>query len=96
MEDITVLPIQHAKRPSPFIDETPAPYPWAPKFLPEQRVYTDGSDIIGHFRLEAAAIHIPTNTTIYIHAAGAEETRTIMRAELVAIHRALTTFDAHD
>ena len=40
----------------------------------------------------AAVVHIPTNTTIYIEAAGIEETRTIMRAELVVIHMALTTF----
>ena len=41
-------------------------------------------------------VHIPTNTTIYVDAAGTEETRTIMRTELVAIHTALTTFVAHD
>ncbi len=41
-------------------------------------------------------MHIPTSTTIYIDAAGTEETRTIMRADLVAIHTALTTFDTHD
>ena len=67
-----------------------APYPWEPKFLPEQWVYTDGSDITGHSRLEAAVVHIPTNTTIYIDVAGTEETRTIMRAELGAIHTALS------
>ena len=72
-----------------------APYPWAPKFLPEQWVYTDGSDITGHPRLGAAVVHIPTSTTIYIDAAGTEETRTIMRAELVAIHTALSTFSTH-
>jgi ribonuclease HI len=41
-------------------------------------------------------VYIPTNTTIYIDAAGTEETRAIMRAELVAIHTALTTFATHD
>ncbi len=40
-------------------------------------------------------VHIPTATTIYIDAAGAEETRTIMPAELVAIYTALTTFTSH-
>ncbi len=40
-------------------------------------------------------VHIPTNTTIYIDAAGCEETRTIMRAELVAIHTALGRFADH-
>ena len=40
-------------------------------------------------------VHIPTATTTYIDAAGTEETRTIMRGELVAIHTALTTFEEH-
>ena len=59
-------------------------------------MYTDGSDIKGYPRLGAAVVHIPTSTTIFIDAAGTEETRTIMRAELVAIHTALTTFERHD
>ena len=41
-------------------------------------------------------MHIPTITTIYIDVAGIEETRTIMRAELVAIHTALTTLSTHE
>jgi len=41
-------------------------------------------------------VHIPTGTTIYIDAAGTEETRTIMRAELVGIHTALSTFSTHN
>ena len=41
-------------------------------------------------------MHIPTSTTIYIDAAGIEDTRTIMRTELVAIHTALTTFSTHE
>ncbi len=53
----------------------------------------DGSDIKGHPRLGAAVVHIPTRTTIYIDATGSEETRTIMRTELVAIHTALTRFE---
>ena len=40
-------------------------------------------------------MHIPTITTIYIDAAGTEENRTIMRAELVAIHTALSTVSTH-
>ena len=64
-------------------------------FLPEQWVYTDGSDITGHPRLWAAVVHIPTITTIYIDAAGTEETRTIIKAELVAIHTTLSTFSTH-
>ena len=41
-------------------------------------------------------VHIPTSTTIFIDAAGTEETRTILRAELVAIHTSLTTFADHE
>jgi len=41
-------------------------------------------------------VHIPINTSIYIDAAGTEETRTIMRAELAAIHMALSIFSTHD
>ncbi len=40
-------------------------------------------------------VHTPSRTTIYIDAAGCDETRTIMRAELVAIHTALTIFEDH-
>jgi ribonuclease HI len=39
-------------------------------------------------------VHIPATTTIYIDAARTDETRTIMSAELVAIHMALITFAA--
>ena len=92
LEDIPVFPIQHARKTSHFKGDAPAPYPWAPKFQPEDWVYTDGSDITGQPRLGAAVVHIPTNTTIYIDATGTKETRTIMRAELVAIHTALTMF----
>jgi len=80
----------------PFKGEAPAPYPRAHKFLPEQWIYTDDSDITGHPRLRAAVVHNPANATSYIDAAGTRETRTIMRAELAAIHTALTTFVTHD
>ena len=40
----------------------------------------------GQPRLGATVVHIPSHTTIYTDATGNEETRTIMRAELVAIH----------
>jgi hypothetical protein len=69
--------------------------PWHPRFSQEEWVYTAGSDIKGHPRLGAVVVHIPTRITIYIDAAGSEETRTIMRAELVAIHTALTRFEEH-
>ena len=78
--DIPVFLTQHAKWATPLNGEAPAPYPWVPKFLREQWVYTDGSDITGHPHLGAAVVHIPNNTTIYIDVAGIEETRTIMRA----------------
>ena len=74
----------------------PVPHPWTPKFIPENWVYTDGSDIEGYPRLGAAVVHIPTSTTIFIDAAGTEETRAIMLAELVAIHTAFTTFAEHE
>ena len=41
-------------------------------------------------------VHVPTRATIYIDAAGTEETRTIMRSELVDINKGLTTFATHD
>jgi ribonuclease HI len=65
-------------------------------FLPEKWVYTDGSDITGHPRLGVAVVHIPSKTTIYIDASRTKETRTLMRAELVAMHTALTKFGTHD
>ena len=73
----------------------PCPIHWNPRFLPEEWVYIDGSDMQGHPRLGAAVVHIPTCTAIYIDAVGSEETCTIMRAELVAIHTALTKFEDH-
>ena len=80
-------PSQHD---SPRTAAPPSPIPWTPRFLPKEWVYTDGSDIKGHPRLGAAVVHTPTCTTIYMDATGSEETRTIMRAELVAIHTTLT------
>ena len=96
LEDTNFFPSQHAGWASPSNGEAPAPYPWAPNFLPELWIYTDGSDITGHPLLWAAAMHIPTITTIYIDVAGTEEIRTIMRAEQVAIHTALAIFSTHD
>ena len=96
LEDAHVFTIQHTRRSSLFLSVAPSPFPWEPRLLPEQWVYTDGSVIAGHPRLGAAVVHIPTNTSIYIDTAGTEETRTIMRAELVAIHTALTALATHD
>jgi hypothetical protein len=68
MEEIHVLHIQHDMKTTSFNGVTPIPYSWAPRFLPEQGVYTDGSDIAGHPRLGAAVVHIPSSNTIYIDA----------------------------
>jgi ribonuclease HI len=66
-------------------------------FRPEQWVYRDGSEITGQPRLGVAMVHVPTCTTIFIHAGGTDETRTtIMRAELVAIYTALDKLAAHE
>ena len=65
-------------------------------FRPEQWVYTNGSGITGQPCLGAAVVHVPTCTTIYIDAWGTDETRTITRAELVAIYTALNKFAAHE
>ncbi len=75
LENTPVFPPQPEGRSSPSSGEAPTPYPWAPKFLPEQWVYTDGSDITGHPRLGAAVVHIPTSTTIYIDAATGRDGR---------------------
>jgi ribonuclease HI len=75
---------------------TATPLLWTPKYQPEQWVYTDRSDIKGQPRLGAAVIHVPTCTTIYINARGTKETRTIMRADLVAIYTALDKFAIHE
>ena len=65
-------------------------------FRSEQWVYIDESDIMGQPRLEATVVHVPTCTTIYIDTRGTDETRTIMRAELVAIYTYLDKFVAPD
>jgi len=73
----------------------PTPLPWTPKYQPEHWVCADGSNIKGQPRLGAAVIHVPTCTTLYIDAEDTGETRTIMRAELVAIYTALDKFSTH-
>jgi len=75
---------------------SPTPLPRTPKYQPEQWVYTDGSDIKGRPRLGAAAVHVPTITTLYIDVGGTEETRTIRWTELVAIYTALDNFSTHE
>jgi hypothetical protein len=68
------------------------PHKWTAKYIPENWMYTYGSNIKGSPRLGAAVVHVPTSTTIYIDAGGTNETRTNMRAELVTIITALNTF----
>ena len=70
MENILVLTIHHDRRTCPFNGVVPAPYQWAPKIIPKQWVYTDGSDITGHPRLGASLVHIPSTSTICIDDAG--------------------------
>jgi hypothetical protein len=96
LENTLISPLRHEKSASPSTGEAAAPYPWAPTFLPEQWIFTDVSDITGHHHLGAKVVHIPTSTVIYIDAAGTEETHIVMRAELVAIHTALSTFSSHN
>jgi hypothetical protein len=55
-------------------------------------VYTDGFDSKVQPCSGAEVMHVPTRTTIYIDACGTQETRTIMRAEPVAIYTALDKF----
>ena len=74
------------------ITTPPQPIPWQPIHNPEIWTYTDGSHKEGKPRLGASVIHSPTNTTTYIDASGQEETHTIMRAELAAIHVALDKY----
>jgi hypothetical protein len=77
-------------------EDTPlSPVPCTPRFTPEDWVYTNGSNIKGHDQLGAAVVHIASRTTLYIDVAWCDETRSIMRAELVALHTALFTFEAH-
>ena len=59
-------------------------------------MYTDGSDISGQAQLGATGVRVPTCATIYIDAGGTNETRTIMRVELVAIYTALDKFATHE
>jgi hypothetical protein len=62
--------VHHPRRTSFLHGLALASCPWTPKFLPEQRVYTDRSDITSLPGLGAAVVHIPTCNTIYIYAAG--------------------------
>jgi hypothetical protein len=52
-------------------------------------------DILGQARLGAAVVYVPTRTTLYIDVSCCDDTRTIMRAERIAIHTALIRFHDH-
>jgi hypothetical protein len=73
----------------------PTPHHGTPNYIPDNGIYTDGSDIKVSRRLGAAVLNVPSRTTIYIDDGGRDETRAIMRGEQVAIHTALTTFATH-
>ena len=62
----------------------PIPHQWTPKHIQ------------GNLRLGAPMVHVSTCTTIDIDAGGTNETRAIMRADLVAIHTVLNTFAARE
>ena len=70
----------------------PHPITWQPIHNPNEWIYTDGSQKNSQPQLGAAVIHPPTSTITYIDASGQDETFTITRAELAAIHVALKTF----
>ncbi len=73
----------------PLISAPPQPIPWQPLHNPEAWTFTDGSHKDGNPRQGASVIHSSTNKITYIDASGHEETHTITRAELAAIHVAL-------
>jgi len=68
---------------------------WTPRFTPEDWVYTICSNIKEQDHLGAAVVHIPSRTKLYIDANDCDETRTIMRTELVILYTALSTCEAH-
>ena len=57
---------------------------------PKEWVYIDGFGIKKHAHLGTRVVNIPPSTTIYIDAAGGEETRAAMWAEIIPIHIAIT------
>ena len=56
------------------------PHLWNPKYISQNTIYTDGSNIKGNPRLRALVTHVPIRSTIYTDAGGIDETRTIMRS----------------
>jgi len=67
----------------------PHPIIWQPRHNPTEWIYRDGPLIEDKLRIGASVIPSPTSTTTYIDASGQDETRTIMRTELIAIYLAL-------
>ena len=92
MMDIPFLPLGGSSTLSSVPSTTPTPHPWTLIFRLEQWMFTDGSGITGQPRLGAAVVHVPTCTTISIYAGGTNETRTIVRTDLVVIYTALDKF----
>jgi hypothetical protein len=78
------------------INSPPNPHQWTPKYIPDNSIYTYGSDIKETHRIGAACVYVPTRTAIYIDDGDTDANNTIMRAELVAINTALITFATHE
>ena len=98
METVLGLPFHDEVLPhdNPLCPGAPSiPYRCVPMYNMEDWIYTNGSDINEHIHLGATVTHILSRTTLYINTAGCDKTRTIMRAELVAIHTALAIFEDH-
>jgi hypothetical protein len=51
---------------------------------------------MGHPCLAVVVVHVPICTTLYIDARSTGKTRTVTRAEMVAIYTALDKFDTHE
>ena len=66
--------------------------PWKPLWLPTEWIYIDGSKIDPNPKLGTPVIHPASSAEILIDATGVDETNTILRAKLVAIHHSLTVF----
>ena len=75
--------------PPPPSEDGPHPV-FTRRWDPLDFTYTDGSKKDGCTTLGAAVFHARSSTSYYIDATGEAETNTINRAELVAIHAALT------
>jgi hypothetical protein len=90
-KDLQIL--RPTQKQTPDLDRSPPqPILWHPLHNPTEWIYTDGSLKTGEPRIGASVIHSPTATTTYIDASGQDESHTIIRAEIVAIHVALDNY----